>query len=195
MYMYICIHECIMKRDTKGKIATRNLNRIAMGIIQRDVYNFQAVLEEIFKIRFREWKIALSTSSISNCWRAIIHRVEERENDISSLISENIRVQAEGQRIVERRIREYDKIHCRRSSAAIVRHHCLSAHTAMIRSTIPRITARDDAIISAKCLTGGRGEGGKSGFHIAVEIFSKIHLEDNYWRYKKQQERVIIRSS
>lgn len=96
-------------------------------------------------------------------------------------------MQAEGQRIVERRIREYDKIHCRRSSAAIVRHHCLSAHTAMIRSTIPRITARDDAIISAKCLTGGGG-GRKSGFHIAVEIFSKIHLEDNYWRRKKQQE-------
>lgn len=133
---------------------------------------------------------ALNFIDIKLCWRAIIHRVEERENDISSLISENIRVQAEGQRIVERRIREYDKIHCRRSSAAIVRHHCLSAHTAMIRSTIPRITARDDAIISAKCLTGG-----KSGFHIAVEIFSKIHLEDNYWRRKKQQERVIIRSS
>lgn len=68
--------------------------------------------------------------------------VEERE-DKYSLISENSRVQRETHLVeaddarVPARIREHDKIHCRRSSAAIVRCHCLSARTAVIRGTIP----------------------------------------------------------
>lgn len=85
------------------------------------------------------------------------------------------------------RIREYDKIHCRLSSAAIVCRHYLSARTAVIRGTIPSARewqlAGDNVIISVKCLTG------KNGLqHCAKtpsKYFQQQHFEDNWQRERK----------
>jgi len=63
-------------------------------------------------------------------------------------ISERI----EEKRVATRRIRERDKIHCRRSGVAIVRRHCSAARTMAIRVRDSRERERERAIISARCL-------------------------------------------